>query len=259
MPFADYQKSDGVSKSMLDGLHPTPAHFKAAIETETPAMVFGRLFHSMVLDGTADYHVRPDDVDFRNAAGKKWRAEHSDKPIVTQQEHGDLFEMREAIHSHPFAGIALAHSKTEQSVFVKDEHTGLQLKCRIDIVPMAKKFPQDVPIIDIKTCETAIKREFSKEIHKRRYHVQGSFYLDCYNALNIDRRMTFILVAVEKNPPYAVAVYELDEATLEQGRKEYRRDLNVYKSCIESNNWPGYPTHAELIQLPAYAIDKEAA
>jgi PDDEXK-like domain of unknown function (DUF3799) len=258
MSFADYQKADGVSKSMLDRLHPTPAHFRREVE-ETRPMVIGRMFHAFVLEQHRDYYVKPADVDFRTARGKAWKEEHTHFPIITPEEEEMLTQMCASVRYNPFAGIALAHAKTEQSVFVKDQHTGLQLKCRIDIVPMAKKFPQAIPLIDIKTCQSAAKADFAKEIHNRRYHAQAAYYLDCYNALNIDHRTSFIFIAVEKEPPYAVAIYDLDDISIEQGRKEYRRDLNVYKMCIESNTWPGYPTHAEMIQLPAYAIDKEAA
>ena len=63
----------------------------------------------------------------------------------------------------------------------------------------------------------------------------------------------FTFIAVEKTYPYAVAIYQLDAQALERGRELYRRDLAIYKHCLEMDDWPGYPEEVQVLSLPAWA------
>ena len=76
LPNADYHASAAISKSGLDKIARSPAHYKAAQEAEqeaTDAMIFGSAFHDFILlpeiFQTA-YTVLPDDFDGRTKEGK---------------------------------------------------------------------------------------------------------------------------------------------------------------------------------------------
>lgn len=264
LSFYDYQHSEGVSKSMLDRMHPTPAHYKAWLDDprdeSTDAMDFGKLFHAAILEQRFDYVVKPEGLDGRTRAGKEWASENDGSMILSFDADLALKTMLKKAKAHPFVAPLLKVSQFEVSVFVQDNSTGLIRKSRIDAIPGKKYCPGSKPLIDLKTATTAEKREFAKEIRKRRYHVQGAYYLDNWNAANPDdQRDAFVLVTFEKEPPFEIAVYEIDADSIAQGRKEYRRDLTVLAHCKKNNHWPGYNTHAELIRLPEWAIEKEAA
>jgi hypothetical protein len=64
------------------------------------------------------------------------------------------------------------------------------------------------------------------------------------------------IVAVEKERPYAVAVYEIDERALEQSEREWRSHLRTLKHCEETGCYPAYGDGMETIALPAWATDK---
>jgi hypothetical protein len=62
----------------------------------------------------------------------------------------------------------------------------------------------------------------------------------------------FLFLVIEKSAPYAISIYQLDEASIEQGRHEFKQLLMRYKHCLESNDWPAYTI--QEISLPRYAF-----
>ena len=60
-------------------------------------------------------------------------------------------------------------------------------------------------------------------------------------------------MAVEKEPPYGVAVYHLAEEALQAGSEELHPLLVQWAQCERSGQWPGYPTEVRPITLPPYA------
>lgn len=78
-------------------------------------------------------------------------------------------------------------------------------------------------------------------------------YLDGLNTLAPHDRK-FVFVAVEKEPPYAVAVYELEEDALQLGRDDYQKHLAQYAECVKTNRWPGYGDGMDYVSLPSWAF-----
>ena len=68
----------------------------------------------------------------------------------------------------------------------------------------------------------------------------------------------FIFAAIETSAPYAVKIYELDQESMEAGRKKYRQALNEYAQCKASNIWPSYDQEIETIGIPQWALEKDA-
>ena len=58
--------------------------------------------------------------------------------------------------------------------------------------------------------------------------------------------------------PYASAIYILDDAAIEQGRREYRSALNDYVACERSGDWPDYGAQPVTIGLPHWRQDKSS-
>lgn len=266
MPFAWYQSADGVSQSMLKRLGQSPAHLKAYLEKPpepTRAMEIGTLVHSIVFGTeTVDslVHVRPETYEDKKGQVKKWNgnateckdwfAAHEDKIVISVAELEMLGGMFSAIHAHPSAKLALATGKAEQSLFATDEDTGCKLKCRCDWL-------SGNAIVDLKTCEDASLDGFAKSVANYGYDVQAAFYLDICARLNLGKEY-FLFVAAEKQAPYAVAVYQLDEESIEIGRRKYRFWLARYRECLERNEWPGYDPTIQLISLPDWKKRKAA-
>ena len=108
--------------------------------------------------------------------------------------------------------------------------------------------------VDVKTTEDASLHAWQKDCAKWAYHLQAAFYSDVRALITGVPTQGFYFIVVEKSAPYEVQVYHIGEASLERGRKEYKRLLAEYKTCKETGIWPGYFTGTRLFELPSWAL-----
>lgn len=249
-----YHAAYGVSKSMLDILaEKTPAHLWAALkdktDDETEAKRFGTILHRALLEPDTfkdGFHVRPEKMTFTTVSGKAWRAEHEDRPILSAPEAQQIEKMVSAVHTHPFAKRLLAGAQREQSLFVEDG-SGTLRKSRLDALTAGNVLP------DIKTTESAAMDQFERSISKYRLHVQAAYYLDNCNLAGIDKT-AFFFICVEKSPPYAVRCLQLMAEVVEYGRLLYKRDIQIYRNCLESGQWPAWGDGYDECILPSWEM-----
>ena len=260
VPIDEYHKSIATSKSQLDQLAKSPAHYLASLTTqrkETPAMRIGSLFHGLVLEPERVKIAVAPVCDKRTEDGKAtWEAfcaENIGAEIVTAEEGEMLTGMVASVRAHPAASALLSGPGiAEGSAYWVDEYSGELCRCRPDF------YRQDLGIIvDLKSTEDASPKEFARSIAKYRYQVQSAFYQDGLEAATGDYIKGFLFVAVEKKAPYAVAVYQLDMQGVEAGRIAYRDNLIALADCKASGKFPAYSDRVETISLPAWAA-KEA-
>lgn len=249
-----YHAAAGCSKSMLDVLADgTPAHLQAYLQgegrEETPAMVFGTILHRALLEPDTyqgAFHVRPEGMKFNTKSGIEWQAEHTDKPILGSDQSDAIAAMVSSVHTHPFAKRLLAGAQPEQSIFVEDGE-GTMRKSRLDALTKGNVIP------DIKTTESASLENFERSISRYRLHVQAAYYLDNCNLAGIDKQ-SFFFICVEKTPPYAVRCLQLMAEVIEYGRILYRRDLQIYRNCVESGAWPAWEDSYTEAGLPSWEM-----
>jgi exodeoxyribonuclease VIII len=254
LPSAEYHARPEISKSGLDLVNLSPAHYWASRttpRTETPAMRFGTAAHARILepDTFAErYIIGPEGIDRRTKEGKAaWAAfelEAEERIVIKAEEAALLEAMAESVWAHPMARQLLNDGQAETSLF--SELDGVAVKCRPD-------WWTSGAIMDLKTTERARPDLFAKSVAAYRYHVQAAFYSDI--AATVDERPRFLFVAVEKAPPFAVAVVELDDDAMAAGRAVYRRDLANYAACLALNHWPAYASTVETITLPRWALE----
>lgn len=255
LSFEAYKAADGVSKSMLDYLaHPyTPAHLRAYLDEPQPeptdAQRFGAIMHRSIFEPDTmkgAFAVKPIGMNFTTKEGKAWRDGQSDKTILTHAEATKIERSVAAVWKHPIAKRLLAGSDFERSLFASDSGGTLR-KARLDVLPKSGNV-----LPDLKTCESAAAEDFEKQVLTYRYHVQAAYYLDICKLLGIPRTR-FVFICVEKTSPFCVAVHELDTEVVEWGRRIYQRDLAVYRQCVKSNEWPGYPDDIGVVGVPVWA------
>lgn len=252
-----YRAAEGISKSDLDWIAPprTPAHYLAKklgmIETETtPAMRLGQIVHRAILEpDSADYVVKPAGMNFATKEGKEWRAAQT-APIITAEEAKMVVGIADAVNTHPAAKLLLAASRgnTEKCLFAEDDRGALR-KGRVDALPQDSNI-----IVDLKTTSCAdAMGGMETSMAKFRYHVQAAYYLDLCNMIEAaGQREKFVLICCEKEPPFAVAVYAIDDMAVEAGRLEYQRDLALVRHCEAEDNWPAYSKEILTLGLPAW-------
>ena len=260
IPIEEYHRGPATSKSQLDQLAKSPAHYLASLTTqrkETAAMRIGSLFHGLVLEPERVRIAVAPVCDKRTKDGKAtWEAfcaENIGAEVVTSEEGEMLTGMVASVRAHPAANALLSGPGiAEGSAYWVDEYSGELCRCRPDF------YRQDLGIIvDLKSTEDASLREFARSIAKYRYQVQSAFYQDGVEASTGDYIKGFLFVAVEKKAPYAVAVYQLDMQGVEAGRIAYRDNLAELADCKSSGKFPAYSDRVETISLPAWAA-KEA-
>ena len=254
---AAYHALDAVGKSDLDMIAKSPLHWKQAVREETPAMRIGSAVHCAVLEPerfATDYAVAPDG-DKRSKAGKEafaeFEAAHAGKPIISMADWALCEEIQHAVRMHPGAAALLQAGQPEVSALWNDAEFNVGCRARYDwLTP-------DGLLIDLKTTQDASPAGFAKSCATFRYHVQAAWYLDAYQKAAGDLPLGFIFIAVEKTPPYAVALYELDAEAVDLGRALARRDLARYANAREFGVWPGYSEAIQPLSLPKWATYAE--
>lgn len=257
----EYHRGPGVSRSDLMEFRKTPYHYwhrKKNPEIEEPisivrkssAKAFGNALHAFILEPevfSQDYHVMPK-VNLTTKIGKQI-FEEADKEsngrlLICEEAYNVICNIYESVKMNNDAFELISGALYEKSIFWKDPSTDLLCKARPDI--WHSNF-----IGDLKTCVSASYRDFQKACIGYGYHLQAAMISESIKHTCGDIIKTFIYIAIEKEPPYAVAVYELDEVALSHGISQMRKTLQDMKECIEKNNWPSYPS--AIMCLPSYA------
>lgn len=263
MSEAVYRAADAISQSELKefGQAATPLHYKHRKPKEpTPDMEFGTVCHAAILQpellGLA-YHQRPDTYEsevkgkvvFKPWHGgadycKKWLEDHSDRPIMTQEQLNKLPKIRERLLALPEFGNALKYGQTEVAFFKMDEETGLMLKCKCDLV--ATDTNGVTWIFDPKKVQSgeANERDFGKSCANYGYHIQAAAYL------NITGATRFVFVPFDDDEPFDACQYELTHESFVAGHAEWRTLLDRFAKCLRENNWPGYGAGVRKLSLP---------
>lgn len=255
---ADYHEREyGVASASLLKLMDarTPAHVKAWYDghdaEETPALRFGRAVHCAVLepDRYNEAYVVAPKFDRRTKAGKAaaaaFAAEHGHKVAITQSDHDTIEGMRQAIEAHPIARALLTapDAQTEVTARWTDQYTGLRCKLRADLWIPSRRL-----CVDLKTAKDASPQGFARSVASYGYDVQQAHYEQGLGAA------AFLFVVVEKEPPYAVGVYRMDEQSAARGHELWRGALDELARCVERDEWPGYGSGITELTLPRWRL-----
>lgn len=271
MPAHVYHRGPGVSSSGLKLIGRSPAHFMFERQHPRPrtrALTVGTAFHTLVLEPHKfdDEFVASPFDSYRTKDAKQWREDmiasgriplttHSDDPIWRPSEWDLIHRMRDAVMAHPVARHFFAFGVRERSLFwrqrieLRDGQERFELcKVRFDFLDQTHSLG-----IDLKTTEDASFSGFARSCGDYEYHLSRAFYMRGQVALDFGLR-EFVLVAVEKHPPYAVGCYVFDAAARHVGEMLVERRLLTYAECLDSGEWPAYPVEVRDLILPAYAL-----
>lgn len=254
LAYDEYAARPGIRQSNLKRLAKSPAHYQEALRNpvDTASLAIGRAAHVAILEPHlfADEFVVAPKLDRRTSAGKAaWaELEASGKTILSAEDGKTVEAMKAAVMAHESARklIELCHT-FEGSIFWTDKESGVECKARLDGINYA--------VIDLKSTKDASPAEFSRSLFSYGYHLQAAHTLNGCAALGLGLD-AFIFIAAEKEPPYGVAVYQIDELSLSIGAQKVQELLHLYKRCEESGQWPCYPDKIQKIALPAWVTKK---
>lgn len=236
-----YFDNPAVNKSTLWEMRKSPLHYWHLMHDtpreDTPAMQLGRAVHAAILTPTAykrDFIVAPD-IDKRTKAGKEayeaFCKEAEGKEILSSANAETVRKMAKAYRKNPAAVLLLKQTRREKPLFWTNPETGVQCKCRIDALGEY--------VIDLKTAMDAGTKVFSKEALRYGYDLQAAMYLEAARANGYNPK-GFIFIVQEKSAPYLINIIRAGEAFIDRGTWIMRDLLTKYKTCVETNTWPGY-------------------
>lgn len=252
MTFAEYRALAGVNWSTLKAMRESPKAYKHALthdRKDTMPMMIGRAVHSLVLEpDTFGLHYAVwNGGDRRGAKWTEFEATHAGMTIFKPAELDLAYAMSAAVLADPVARDYLAGAVFEGSIAWTDPATGLACKARPDVRNKARLL-----LADLKTCRSIDARRFGNESARLGYPQQLAHYASgCLHGLGWAPQ-THALIAVEKDPPHDVGVFEIPPANREIAAEEVAALLERVRECREANRWPGRFESVQLLQLPAY-------
>jgi hypothetical protein len=190
--------------------------------------------------------------DGRTSAGKVANAQaallQGNRELIDAKAFREITNMARSINSQPMAKGMIDGSVYEQSLFWIDSDTGILCKVRPDI--WNNRF-----IADLKTARSAAPSDFQRDIWNYGYNLQAGMMAEAIWALKGVNMMDFTYVVVEKEAPYATAVYKLEENAINKGREEFKKILFEMKECMINDVWPSYAPG--IIDLPSWAYNNK--
>jgi len=252
MPNAEYHKSEALSASGAKTIAmKSLAHYKYGEVKHSPAFDLGTCTHTLVFEPHMKNSVwcGPD-----SRRGKEWtqlkeEAEAEGAILLTKSDYDQANKMAEAVLSNPAAADLLSGDLVvEASMFAHDSIYDVETRARPD------GWRKDIAaLIDLKTTVDPSPEGFARQIGNFGYHMQDQFYrrVCTLNGIEIDR---FIFIAVGKDSPHCVGVYELDWRTLEEGKAAVKYALEQFAAAQKSGVWGSGYGELQTLQIPPYAF-----
>lgn len=227
-----------------------PAFYQAYLNNpreETKALRMGSLTHALVLESdavSARYAVLPEGLDRRTKEGKlafeAFSASAAGKKIVPADE----WEVCKNVSLSMLAAkksLGIEFTATELMLTV--EYAGIQLKSAIDAVG------SDGFLYDLKTTDDCSPRGWLQSCRQYKYNLQQHFYRTVYEIETKTRVRGFRFIVAEKESPWAWSIYELGPELAAWGVADFEAAVKAYKSATALDEWPGYPTEVQVIDV----------
>lgn len=248
-----YHGSEGVSKSGLDLIDRSPAHYKwPKKRSSTRNMEVGTAIHAAILEPERfDKEYVIVDCEKRNV--KEYKDAVKANPFgseftLSKPESVNVLGMRESVEDNLEAMQFLrAPGKAELSAFAEDPETGITLRARYDWIT------DDGIVVDVK--KTQDLRKFGRSVSDYRYHVQEAVYRHVYKLITGQDLKAFYFLAVEEESPHSNKMFLLDEVSQEIGDHYFRQNLRKYAECKSSDKWP----HGDLdsiVGVPNWEVNR---
>ena len=221
------------------------------VSTNAPYFDLGKVAHALLLEGE-ERVVIIDASDWRTKAAKEARDEayaRGETPLLAHQ-----FEEVKAMVDAAKAQLLdhkdlppLSDGEAEKTIVFQVD--GIWCRCRTDWISALQA--EEIEVIDYKTTTNSHPDAFTRSIYKFGYDVGEAFYrLGVKTLFGVEPRYRF--VAQETEPPYALSVIELTPAAKAMGDAKVSHALDIWRRCLGTDKWPGYPAQTAYVSAPAY-------
>jgi len=248
---------DLLNKSPLHAFLNHPALNPSFTEGEADESKFdiGRAAHALLLEGEDNVEIIPFD-SYQSTAAKLARdnARMAGKIPLKQKEWDRVSRMVEAANQQlreSELGIndLLAEGKSERSFIWQEDD--VWLKIRPDWMPHDETF-----ILDYKTTGlSANPTDLDRHILNMGYHIQDCLYKWGVRTY-AEREPRFVFMFQETSDPFLCSFVELRPAFAALGWQEVETGVKLWRRCLASGEWPGYPKEICGIDLPSWELKK---
>ena len=255
IPNCVYHRHSSLSSSNLKDLLKSPWsywHNKQNPRESTPAMQFGSLVHTLILEPNnfSNEYMVADKPERRSKAGKAKYAElleEAGKRIwVSTEDFLKAQDMIFPVSQNLIVKSLLSGGKAESSVFWQDAETGVQCKAKADFLNIERGY-----IVDVKTTVSlASEKPFLWTVSKYAYDLSASFYKKGFE-LATGKELDFYFVVIEKEPPFNFATYKISDELLRRGEAQYKQALNVYADALDRGKFDVPYNNGQLMELQA--------
>lgn len=257
----DCTAGPGISSSGLRTIESkTPLHYWATSylnpERITPEpkdhFVFGHAAHCLLLSETGfktKFAIRPEQwKDWRKPVSQEWKKEQqaAGLEVLVPDDVKIIRHIANQLSADPLVASGILRGAIEHSLIWQDKPTGVWLRSRPDVIPSA-----DGVLVDLKTTTDASPEAVQRAVLNLGYAMQGSLAGMGMEAALGMKMTDFVLVWLEKKPPYAVRVSPVDNEWIYWARRQLRRAIDTFARCLETNTWPGYEGEA-AIHMPTW-------
>ena len=256
-----YRAMPGLNKSSIEQILRCPLEYKLGLETQTeatPAMAFGTLVHSMILEPeTVDklYHVMNQPATTKAGKAERVKALEEGKTIVNASDFTKAKAMQARVQAHPAASWLLGlpgHSEVSMFWEMQTEDGRIrQCKARADRIA---KVGEGEVIIDLKTTSGPVSpAELEKTVARFGYHRQAAWYSDGYERIAGKAPVGFYFIFVSTATPYLVTACKMDDEASAIGWGDCLKAERLLYEAEKSGVWHGYADQLIEIGLPQWA------
>ncbi|MCK9994627.1 MAG: hypothetical protein Dbin4_03147 [Alphaproteobacteria bacterium] len=250
----------GVAKLLLtqSPLHAWTAHPRLNPDFETGnerKFDLGKAVHAIGLEDKPERIAILDFADYRTKAAREARDEALAAglmPLKTAEYEQALAIAMSMRRELPLfkEGAAFADGVSEVTL-IWEEPGGVLCRARIDRMSNDRRH-----LFDVKTDgQSAHPDAFGRKIINMGYDFSAAFYLRGFRKCFPDLpKPEWSWLAVEVDPPYGVSITGLDEAGYAISEHEVEIAIAIWRECMNTGKWPGYPHKKKIIETPPWAL-----
>lgn len=258
-PDPEYRKAEGQSQSHIKMILRSPAHYKAAQRRSfitSSVMTIGTATHCKTLEGDktfeAQYVKKPDDIKYTTKEGRDWRDAQKRKTILANdgrdRQWDSVVGMTDALRQFEWFNPSQKDYRkfNEVSIYWKDY--GIPCKARLDRIVHT---PDETIVLDLKTTDSVSVDKFQSKMVDLGYDFQAAWYSHAAKLI-YKKPVRFIFVAIERNDPHAIALFEATPEILLEARYKNEMALKRLKECLISNEWPTVQPTLKMLEYPRW-------
>lgn len=255
----DYRRQPGENQSSLKSILTSPAHYLAAKSRRfipSPVMTIGTATHCKVLEGDETFNSsfikKPDSIKFTSKEGRDWKEENKKKTILANdgqyRQWDAVMGMSERLKELDWFNPDQQDYRKFNEVSIYWDYDDIRCKARLDRVLV---LDDEVIVVDLKTTDSVNVDKFQSKLVDLGYDFQAGWYSTAAEII-YGKPARFIFVAVERNEPYTVDLFEVPDFMLEEAKRKNELAMQILQECKQTGVYPAPKPSLKKLDYPKW-------